>query len=72
LMTFDGQEDNAYAWKRIYISAVAEFIQIEINSIIGIDEDTGEEILNTAGPFKILGMILYAGPAGRLTPGKFL
>lgn len=68
LFTFDGKEDEEFAWKRIYIGAVAEFLRIEINSIIDEEEGT----LNTAGPFKILGMILYASQAGRLTPGKFL
>ena len=72
LFTFDGEANNAYAWKRIYISAVGEFLQIEINSDLEQNDEDGLPIFNTAGPFKILGMILYAAPSGRLTPGKFL
>lgn len=70
--TFDGQANQTWNWKRIYISAVGEFLQIEIDSTIGVDPDTKEPIYNTAGSFKILGMILWAGPSGRLTPGLFL
>lgn len=70
LFTFDGEANNNNAWKRIYLSMVGEFIQIEITSVIG--QTNTAPIYNTSGSFKVLGLILYAGPAGRLTPGLFL
>jgi hypothetical protein len=72
LFTFDGPANQEYYWKRIYISVVGEFLQIEINSIIGYDDQTNEITYNKAGAFKILGLLLHAGTAGRLTPGMFL
>ena len=71
LITLDGPDNNIWAWKRIYVSVVAEFLQVQISSIIGTNDD-GSYIFNTTGVFKILGMILYAAPSGRLTPGTFL
>lgn len=51
---------NDYYWQRIYLGGiVGSFLQIEIT-----DDTTSE--------WKILGMILHAMPAGRLTPGSFL
>jgi hypothetical protein len=58
-MTLDGNTGNYYAWKRLYLSMVGEFIQIGITD-------------NGISSYKILGMILHAKPAGRLTPGSFL
>jgi len=59
-MTLNGTGSNNFYWKRIYLSGmVGEFIQIQITD-------------NSASWFKILGMILHAAPAGRLTPGSFL
>lgn len=46
---------NGFNWKRIYINLIGQFIQMEI--------DPTEN-----APFKILGFILWAKPAGRLTP----
>lgn len=68
--TMDGDSDNDYAWKRFYINVTAEFIQIELNSYLGVVN--GLPSYNQNGPFKILGMILWAAPAGRLTPGTYL
>jgi hypothetical protein len=68
--TFLGPSSNEWAWKRIYLNVTGEFLQIEINSQIGSNPD-GDPIYNTSGVFKILGMILYAAPVGRLTPGTF-
>lgn len=61
---------ETWAWKRFYPNLVGEFLQIEINSQIGGTDD--DPVYNTAGVFKILGMILWAAPAGRLTPGSFI
>lgn len=67
----DGSAGEAWAWKRFYINTVAEFIQIEITSEVqGFDPDT--PVYNTNGVFKILGMVLWASPAGRLVPGSFI
>lgn len=59
-----------FAWKRFYINVVGEFVQIELNSQIDTVNDA--PVYNMKSPFKILGMILWAAPAGRLTPGTFL
>lgn len=58
-MTLDGASGNHFAWKRLYLNTVGEFIQIGITD-------------NGASNYKILGMILHAKPSGRLTPGTFL
>lgn len=58
-MQLTGHEFNSFAWQRIYLSMVGEFLQINITD-------------NGVSYFKILGMILHAKPAGRLTPGLFL
>ncbi len=56
----NGTGSNNYYWQRIYLSGlVGEFLQI------GITDDG-------ISTWKILGMILHAAPAGRLTPGSFL
>ncbi len=68
---FNGPVNNIWGWKRIYLNLTGEFLQIEINSQIG-STPSGEPIYNTTGVFKILGMILYAMPSGRLTPGTFV
>lgn len=71
LFNLDGNLGETWAWKRFYINCVSEFIQIEITS-----ENQGSEddvpTYNTNGVFKILGMILWAAPAGRITPGGFI
>jgi hypothetical protein len=57
-------------WKRIYLNLVGQFIQWEISTLLGFDVNDNP-IYTTAGTFKILGQILHAMPAGRLTPGTF-
>lgn len=59
LTTIDATTNTEYAWQRIYINIVGEFLQIQITD-------------NGASQFQILGMILHAAPAGRLTPGSFV
>lgn len=49
---------DQFAWKRIYINIVGQFLQIGITD-------------NGSNTFGILGMVLYAKPSGRLTPGIF-
>jgi hypothetical protein len=67
----DGPTNETWAWKRFYINCVAEFIQVEITSEVqGTQDDT--PVYNTNGVFKILGMILWASPAGRIAPGSFI
>lgn len=58
-MQLTGANFNSFAWQRIYLSMVGEFLQINVTD-------------NGLSYFKILGMILHAKPAGRLTPGLFL
>lgn len=60
------------AWKRIYINLTGQFIQWEITTHIGDAGNPPVPIYNTNGNFKILGQILHAAPAGRLTPGNFV
>jgi hypothetical protein len=54
-LTLDGPIGSAYAWKRIYINIIGEFLQMNIDP----SEDAS---------FQILGFILWAKPSGRLTP----
>ena len=56
-LTLDGPTNSDVAFKRIYINIVGEFLRMNIYN-------------NQAEDFKILGMILWASPSGRLTPGK--
>lgn len=55
--------DEVYAWKRMYINLTGQFLQLEIQS----SSDETEQ-----GQFQFAGMVLWAKPAGRLTPGNFL
>jgi hypothetical protein len=55
-LTLDGPPSSSFAFKRVYVNLIGEFIQMNI--------DTPEN----AG-FKILGFILWVNPAGRLTGG---
>jgi hypothetical protein len=68
-INLDGPSTNVWAWKRIYLNIVAEFIQIGITNQLPNDDVDDYDI---GGSFNILGMILYAMPAGRLTPGSYL
>ena len=54
-LTLDGKTNSDYNMKRIYINCIGEFLRMTI------DQD------QTSG-FKIIGMVLWARPAGRLTP----
>ena len=52
---YEYNDTDAYNWKRIYCNLMGEFIQI--------DFDPSEDSC-----FEILGFVLWARPAGRLTP----
>lgn len=54
-LTLDGEASADNAMKRIYINSVGEFLQMTIT-------DNGTE------SWKILGLVLWARPAGRFTP----
>ncbi len=56
-LTLDGPVNSDVAWKRIYINVVGEFLRMNIYN-------------NSTENFKILGMVLWAAPSGRLTPGR--
>lgn len=56
-LTLDGPVNSNVHWKRIYINVVGEFLRMNIYN-------------NQAKEFKIVGMILWAAPSGRLTPGR--
>jgi len=51
----DGNANSEFAMKRIYINAMGEFLQVNMES-------------TSPATFQINGMILWARPAGRLTP----
>ena len=54
-LTLDGPTNSEFAWKRIYINLVGEFIQMEI-------DPTKDSFM------QFLGFVIWARPAGRLTP----
>ena len=56
-LTLDGPVNSDVAWKRVYLNVVGEFLRMNIQNA------------QTAN-FKIIGMILWASPSGRLTPGR--
>jgi hypothetical protein len=56
-LTLDGPVNSDVAFKRIFINVVGEFLRMNIYN------DQTEN-------FKIIGMILWAAPSGRLTPGR--
>jgi len=66
--TLDGPANASYAWKRFEPNITGEFIQIEFNSQADGQDDPDPDS-DPDAPFKILGIILWAMPAGRLTPG---
>jgi len=53
-LTLDGPGDSEYAFKRIYLNLIGEFIQMEIDP-------------NVDAFMQFVGFILWARPAGRLT-----
>lgn len=55
ILTMDGPTSDDVAWKRIYINLIGEFIRMEMTS-------------SSTSSLKIVGMILWADQAGRLTP----
>jgi len=55
MLTLDGPANANYDWKRIYINNIGEFLQMNM-------------ACSSPTNFKILGMILWARPAGRFTP----
>ena len=59
----DPVSDQEFAWKRMYCQLTGQFLRLEILS--------SESQLNQ-GQFTISGIIFWARPAGRLTPGTFL
>jgi hypothetical protein len=58
-LTLDGPVNSDVNWKRVYINVVGEFLRMNIYN-------------NQTQGFKILGMILWASAAGRLTPGRLV
>lgn len=67
-ITLDGPLGSIWAWKRLYLNFVAEFLSFEITN----EEPPLSEEYNTGGTFTILGHILHAYPAGRINPGQFI
>ena len=64
----DGPSYAETAMKRVYINLVGEFLQMEIDSNYTLVNFNGIDQIVEPGPFKILGMVLWARPSGRLTP----
>ncbi len=64
-LTFDGPTNSSQAVKRVYINIVGEFLQFNINKYQPLPD---EDPLLGNGPIQILGMVLWARPAGRWTP----
>jgi hypothetical protein len=56
-LTLTGPVNSDQNWQRVYINVVGEFLRMQIQN-------------NQAEGFKILGMVLWASPSGRLTPGR--
>ena len=54
-LTLDGPTNSEYAFKRIYVNLIGEFIQMEIDPTVD-------------SFMQFVGFILWARPAGRLTP----
>lgn len=55
-LTLDGGTNDDFSWKRIYVNLTGEFIRMKMTT-------------SSKADFKITGMILWAEPSGRLTPG---
>lgn len=56
ILTLDAAQNQSKNWKRVYIQLNGEFVQMTMQD-------------NASSSWKIFGMILWAAPAGRLTPG---
>lgn len=61
----DSNASSPYAMKRIYINAVGEFLRMNIQKYTPLPT---ESALKGNATFKILGLVLWARPAGRITP----
>lgn len=64
-LTLDGPPNSESAMKRIYINCVGEFLRMTLSNYV---PNVNEDPLKGNGTFKISGMVLWARPAGRLTP----
>lgn len=62
-MNLTGTNGQGSAWQRIYLNLTGPFLQMQISSGVLVDN-----ALTLCGPFEIQGIILWARPAGRLTP----
>jgi hypothetical protein len=58
-LTLDGPVNSEFAFKRIYMNLIGEFFQMEIDA-------TTPSMVNSS--MKFIGFIIWAKPAGRLTP----
>ncbi len=71
-LTLNGPANDDFAWKRLQVNLQGEFIRIQITTPFipaeTINQDQENDIANN-GTFLISGIILWAMPAGRLTPG---
>lgn len=56
-LTLDGPTNSDVHFKRIFVNLTGQFLRFNIYN-------------NQSEPFKILGMILWAAPSGRLTAGR--
>lgn len=54
-LTLDGPVNSEFAWKRIYLNLVGEFVQMEIDP-------------NVDSFMQFLGFVIWCRPAGRMTP----
>ena len=58
------QMNEQYYWKRMYCNLTGQFLRLRINSML--------EDVTTQGQFTIAGVVFWARPAGRLTPGTII
>ena len=71
-LTCDGPESDDYAWQRLYCNLQGEFIKMNISSpylypdSVNLEQD---DPIPNDGTWQIIGIIVWAAPAGRLTPG---
>jgi len=54
-LTLDGPVNSDFAWKRVYINNIGQFLRMNMES-------------SSEANFKIVGMVLWCRPSGRLTP----
>ena len=76
-MQLTAPESEDYHWQRLYVNLEGEFIRMRISTPIlppntlSINGNPNDEILNN-GTYQISGIIVWAAPSGRLTPGGLL